>query len=208
MFPILAAIAAPIISSIIGNIGAKDRQDAMNAYNTPMAQMARYSQAGLNPNLVYTQGTPGNQPGAAQFVTPEVDPVKVWSAATAAKESAMRRQNLYWRSRAQELMSDYQAAKNAAVIPHLGINAEYQSSLMHHQIQNLAINWGKVAAQGEGANIDNRIKEQILKIQKQNVAEKEYYNTLRQYGVEKGDNPLYRMGTLMLRKAIPHFRLH
>lgn len=31
-----------------------------NAYNTPAAQMSRYKEAGLNPNLIYGQGTPGN----------------------------------------------------------------------------------------------------------------------------------------------------
>lgn len=30
-----------------------------NAYNTPSAQMARFQSAGLNPNLMYGQGTPG-----------------------------------------------------------------------------------------------------------------------------------------------------
>lgn len=32
-----------------------------NEYNTPTNQMLRYQQAGLNPNLVYGQGSPGNQ---------------------------------------------------------------------------------------------------------------------------------------------------
>ena len=31
-----------------------------NRYNSPQAQMARYEKAGLNPNLMYGQGTPGN----------------------------------------------------------------------------------------------------------------------------------------------------
>ena len=30
------------------------------AYNSPKAQMARYQAAGLNPNLIYSQGNPGN----------------------------------------------------------------------------------------------------------------------------------------------------
>lgn len=30
------------------------------AYNTPANQMARYQAAGLNPNLIYSQGNPGN----------------------------------------------------------------------------------------------------------------------------------------------------
>lgn len=33
-----------------------------NEYNSPQAQMARYKAAGLNPHLIYGQGTPGNAP--------------------------------------------------------------------------------------------------------------------------------------------------
>lgn len=32
----------------------------MNEYNTPSAQMTRFKEAGLNPMLIYGQGTPGN----------------------------------------------------------------------------------------------------------------------------------------------------
>lgn len=32
-----------------------------NAYNTPVEQIKRFQEAGLNPNLIYGQGNPGNQ---------------------------------------------------------------------------------------------------------------------------------------------------
>lgn len=35
--------------------------DQQNEYNTPANQMARFMDAGLNPHLVYGQGSPGNQ---------------------------------------------------------------------------------------------------------------------------------------------------
>lgn len=44
-----------------------EQQNVMNAYNSPQAQMERYSQAGLNPHLIYGQGTPGNQQGIPQY---------------------------------------------------------------------------------------------------------------------------------------------
>lgn len=37
-----------------------------NAYNTPQMQMQRFKEAGLNPNLIYGQGTPGNQSSSVQ----------------------------------------------------------------------------------------------------------------------------------------------
>lgn len=42
-----------------------------NEYNHPMAQMARFEQAGLNPNLIYGQGTPGNAQQMPQFMAPQ-----------------------------------------------------------------------------------------------------------------------------------------
>lgn len=42
-----------------------------NTYNSPSSQMARYQQAGLNPNLIYGQGNSGN---AGPIPTPDVQP--------------------------------------------------------------------------------------------------------------------------------------
>lgn len=36
-------------------------------YNDPESQMARFEEAGLNPNLVYSQGSPGNMEGAPRY---------------------------------------------------------------------------------------------------------------------------------------------
>lgn len=53
--------------SASANQAAIDRQ---NAYNTPKNQMQRFSEAGLNPNLIYGQGNAGNQSGAPQMPSP------------------------------------------------------------------------------------------------------------------------------------------
>lgn len=52
---------------------SKAETDRMNAYNTPANQMARFGAAGLNPNLVYGQGSPGNQAQPAKYDAPQVD---------------------------------------------------------------------------------------------------------------------------------------
>lgn len=46
--------------------------DQQLEYNSPKAQMARFKEAGLNPNLIYGQGTSGNQ--SAPLTYPEVRP--------------------------------------------------------------------------------------------------------------------------------------
>ena len=38
-----------------------------NKYNSPKSQMARYNEAGLNPNLMYGKGTPGNAQTMPQY---------------------------------------------------------------------------------------------------------------------------------------------
>lgn len=52
----------------------RDWQEEMwnkqNAYNTPAAQMSRYTDAGLNPNLIYGQGSNGNATSIGSPPTP------------------------------------------------------------------------------------------------------------------------------------------
>lgn len=47
--------------------------DKMNAYNAPKMQMERFKEAGLNPNLIYGQGTPGNQSQMAKYQQQSTD---------------------------------------------------------------------------------------------------------------------------------------
>lgn len=48
--------------------------DQANLYNSPLQQMERYKQAGLNPNLIYGQGTPGNSPNVLpQYRAPDYE---------------------------------------------------------------------------------------------------------------------------------------
>jgi hypothetical protein len=44
----------------------------LNKYNSPISQMARWKEAGMNPNLAYTQGTPGNQTTFAKYNPPDI----------------------------------------------------------------------------------------------------------------------------------------
>ncbi|UPW41576.1 DNA pilot protein [Peromfec virus RodF8_52] len=51
-----------------------------NAYNTPQAQMQRYEQAGLNPNLIYGQGSSGNAAAPEQTQVPSIQPYTGFNA--------------------------------------------------------------------------------------------------------------------------------
>ncbi|WNK13107.1 MAG: DNA pilot protein [Microvirus sp.] len=71
MDPITGSLIGAGISQIGNWLGGnaahkRDRQEALddwnrnNEYNAPAAQMQRFKDAGLNPQLIYGQGTPGN----------------------------------------------------------------------------------------------------------------------------------------------------
>lgn len=78
---------------------AYDQQKEMirlqNEYNAPQAQMGRYKAAGLNPNLIYSQGTPGNQSSIAEYQAPRADykyasPVDLPSMISMYQDTAMK----------------------------------------------------------------------------------------------------------------------
>lgn len=75
MDPILGgavlSTAGSLFGDMIGNIGRRKAEERanerniqfwnmQNAYNHPAQQMARFKDAGLNPNLIYGKGTSGN----------------------------------------------------------------------------------------------------------------------------------------------------
>lgn len=55
-----------------------DFWNMQNAYNSPKEQMARFQEAGLNPHLIYGQGTPGNAQTMVKKEVPDM-PVAKWS---------------------------------------------------------------------------------------------------------------------------------
>lgn len=94
--PILGAVAQQAAQSGAGLIGQKKQykfnkrlaqfQHLKNMellkyqldYNSPEAQMARFKEAGLNPNLVYDKGDAGNMSQAPKY--PDIAPVDMQSA--------------------------------------------------------------------------------------------------------------------------------
>lgn len=56
----VGALAGNVIGNWIGRSMQKKENARARRYNSPKSQMARYAAAGLNPNLVYTQGSAGS----------------------------------------------------------------------------------------------------------------------------------------------------
>lgn len=81
-----------------------------NEYNSPVNQMARYAAAGLNPNLIYGQGSSGNASAMPHVqVTPRryADPSASLSAAVGLMSTAMQMED----ARANIRMKDAQTER-------------------------------------------------------------------------------------------------
>lgn len=55
----------------------KEMWHMQNEYNTPASQMQRYRDAGLNPNLMYQQGTPGNASSSPTYSRPTMQAARM-----------------------------------------------------------------------------------------------------------------------------------
>ena len=76
----IGSIASAATSGLFSVFGAKkanqrniENWHMQNAYNTPAAQMQRYKDAGLNPNLIYGQGNSGNAQPISATEKPELN---------------------------------------------------------------------------------------------------------------------------------------
>ena len=86
----------------------KEMWDYQNAYNTPVRQMQRLKDAGLNPALMYGQGTTGNANNMVQSKFTELSP---YTSATDIAQSTAAGVQLSM-ANAQKKLAESQAYKN------------------------------------------------------------------------------------------------
>lgn len=104
-----------------------------NAYNSPLAQMYRLRQAGLNPDLMYGQGTTGNSAGS---------PEMTFGAPSEPNDmSAMLSKRSFGQTMQQILDKEQQRRMNEA------------------QIEAIKANTNKTNSETQGQDIDNAIQQ-------------------------------------------------
>lgn len=121
-----------------------DRQKEMyneaNLYNSPASQMERFKTAGLNPNLIYGQGSSGNAPNQLpQYRAPEfqaykhqaINPSQIIDSYISTKSQLQQLKNL----QAQGRILDAQALEKESGIPFFGRNQANKSALLYNQVQ-------------------------------------------------------------------------
>lgn len=188
-----------------------------NRYNHPAQQMARFKEAGLNPNLIYGQGNAGNQPSAVrtEAVQKEVPRfnfgdriMQAFALETQAKQQALlsaniQKTNMQAMTEVEKAASLRQGTYNAtldAVLKRVagthaqageryaGELAGYNTAAKRQQLVNMVKDLDLKNIQGTNMKVDNSIKQQILQ-------EKAYFNNMmKDSGITKNDNIIYRGG--------------
>lgn len=79
-----------------------------NEYNSPLAQMQRYAQAGLNPNLIYSQGSSGNATSAPTYIASEYRSTKMNDLMAAFQMKNLNEQNSVLKAQQASLISQAQ----------------------------------------------------------------------------------------------------
>lgn len=103
-----------------------------NEYNSPVAQMARYKEAGLNPNLIYGQIGEGNQGEIPKYSAPEVRPLVTGNSSQLLADAV--NQYMSMRLRAADL------------------------ELRHQQLENMKEEQFRIRAERHSQDIENRYK--------------------------------------------------
>lgn len=104
-----------------------------NDYNSPTSQMARLRQAGLNPDLMYGQGTTGNSAGSPEMTS--------GAPSEPTDMSAMLSKRSFGQTMQQILDKEQQRRMNEA------------------QIEAIKANTNKTNAETTGINLDNFVKD-------------------------------------------------
>lgn len=192
--------------------------DKQNAYNAPKAQMGRFSEAGLNPNLIYSQGNPGNQASPARYDAPTVDyhftPFQIPEVLGMYQDFEMKQaqieninastDNVNERtineSLRHELMS-LAGKKGALDLETKSILAPYQRAIGKIQYQKAGLDVQKLMNSFQQQNLN--IKQTELRnenLRMQNTFQR-YEEQFRKMGITSSDHILVRVLTRMLNKA-------
>lgn len=238
----LPALAAPIIGAgldaLTGLLGNQSTNKAnkelaeyqyqkdlemwnrSNEYNTPAAQMQRYKDAGLNPNLMYGQGNSGNVSTAMpKYQAPSMD------NHVNAKFDMLPALSLYQDVQVKKAQIDnLKAQTQNAMTDNITKGIQQAGMLIGNQTSEFGLSQAKRLAdtqfQAAVANTNNLLKDLDLKdstlqnnisqrnlnvstMNTQDQSRKEsrartesilLENALNKMGIQKGDNMLFRMG--------------
>ena len=184
-----------------------------NTYNSPQAQMSRFQDAGLNSNLIYSQGNPGNATTIPKYEAPtmqRMDVPRIDMGVAPALDmyyNAKQKDAQISQTKAQTDLIQKQAVTEtvdqttkALQQAQIGVStARNQFDLnMARQLQTNSLQTAEMNLRNLTRSVDLKAKELSLYPLKQedlqqSILAKKYQNDYRSYGVSESDNLLYRI---------------
>lgn len=195
--------------------------DLANQYNSPVAQVQRMKEAGLNPNLMYQQGGTGNASGAPEAVTPEYPELASFNGDFMAGTASAFGQGIQSVVAAQQMdlarsqtevaqaRAISQALDNAYKVRTLGVREDLQKHLAAVQEKNVQLMEKRVEMQGKmidqmqlrddflraGVRLSNAKMAQTLAATRKLLSDGDisaWHASLARAGVSPKDNALIR----------------
>lgn len=147
----LLGIGTELGSSILNYQNQVKLIDKQNEYNTPKAQMQRFAEAGLNPNLIYGLGSNGNQPASGS-----VAPVDF---TTAQRENRLAQMQIATQTKLAEAeIADKQADMNLKnqQAQNVSANTAYQQLVNSNYLTQLRTQLDNLEAQTDNLRTEKR----------------------------------------------------
>lgn len=144
---------------------ADESWEKTNAYNTPAMQMQRFKEAGLNPHLIYGQGSEVGQQPATSGKAPEVERLPSNTTVNEIGQSAFNAAQAYVAQRKQQTEINNMEKQNALIDANIvNTNATTANTLANtantsQQTQQSRELWANTVAQAE-ANLNSTLLQQ------------------------------------------------
>lgn len=189
--------------------------DAQNAYNEPRMQQSRMAAAGLNPNLMYGQGSPGNQSSPNRYEAPTMQPGRI--SATFEPLQIPQVLSMYQDFRMKEAQIDninantantgqktetepfrrlvqkmlaekggFEIEKGKALLPHQENILHGKSDEAYSHVMNVYERVRQEALRTKGMELENEKKRMDLLFM-------QYEKQWKEMGIEKSDNIMLRV---------------
>lgn len=178
------------------------RWHEMMEYNSPYNQMQRFKSAGLNPNLIYGQGSPGNVQNYPEYQAPKIDlryPVGQFDGVLNSYQDISLKQAQTDNVQANTTL---QVAKQATEIMN---KLKTQNEARKREVEaDIAEMTKGVVIEMANKNLQQRqLQNNLLRSQDKHENEKRlktiqerifmaHQNELAKYGVYRSDNPILR----------------
>lgn len=182
-----------------------------NAYNTPASQMARYQEAGLNPNLIYGNGSSsaGNQNTIARYNAPGLESPRfdfgsignvIQTALSLKRASNENRKSFYDSAYAEEMYK--KLAMENEVFSFL-TNTMQPADGEYHPGIDQSLYLRKYSAELNAIELGNVLKKSSETLNQLSASEKDYYIKHIQPLVMQGQS----LNNNLLRKEVNTFML-